>query len=978
MDQRMHAQAFAGFEQTTQEPQSWSQPQRHAMGNGHGNVPVMPSPIPNIAMHTGNFNNDIPYGQTSRVIPGTGFTSLNMTPSHFPLQNTNQQQLPLPLVNDIDRNIAPSFRFGSISPTSFISNNNNSSNSSTATTTNNTNTPSSPFGFPKKRGTRACDYCRKRKIKCSAVDPKTKKCPNCDKNNMKCTFKFHMELEKKKRLKDAEFYDDGTIDFSDQGIESFSSMMMTNDQIGHLLDELKEYRRKNEQSNAAVDMLDRKLHIFKTYSTKIRSAFQDYVKKNHETESVDRKHLLLPKRKRYSTKVLSTRYVYLVKGKLQPSMNKDEFFLPITKLFDMTSKWYVLQLKKFIDYSRFCPHDDDTGIQLVFPLPEKAKTIRLLEYLSSSSLYLPILSINSDKCKSLIEKYYNFEESNLTIEESFLLNVCLCNGVTAAREVSSTECYRLRKDNNCPLKDEVFRIETQCFLNAISYYHQYYSCSYNSISMQSLRSLLMFVEYIRINMSFELAAPFLFTAINIAVRLGLNSESYYKNMNLESFQEARMLWDYCRRLDNLFAFALTKNPVIGHDWFNISDEEYYLKIFKIISSHSSSSASKRALEVTAKDDDDDDDGTQITQLIKIIANDPSNVSIVLDYYMSRLIEIESNINKVCFALKSCHNKPFDEILDNVCKLNDDLKQWQENLHPYMKIECYEKYLSLLFSQESLTDTTKAFEFTSCYVLRCNFQLLYLKIILGSFAVNFLNDNKNLFEHSLGYNIPEFLQKATDSIKDSSIEMLRLFLKTDFQTYIYREILYYLLTGIFSLLFHAIKNIDDPDKLDIVYVIELLEKCHVHLLGEGEELLECRNINWTTALAFFTFLMNLVSSYFTEKNPQFNNVFNYNSNYYSTFLEKLINICNNIGMENSQILSKCLKPKNANDDERKLDIFKDIQNSTLPDFKKYLSADDTPQKQEYGYRFLDSTFFYDRDFKLQDLLQKNDYHYANLI
>ncbi|KAL3233409.1 Halotolerance protein 9 [Nakaseomyces bracarensis] len=51
----------------------------------------------------------------------------------------------------------------------------------------------------KRRSTKACDHCRKRKIRCDDVNEITGRCPNCTKFNVPCTFIFHEELQQKKK-----------------------------------------------------------------------------------------------------------------------------------------------------------------------------------------------------------------------------------------------------------------------------------------------------------------------------------------------------------------------------------------------------------------------------------------------------------------------------------------------------------------------------------------------------------------------------------------------------------------------------------------------------------------------------------------------------------------------------------------------------------------------------------------------------------
>ena len=54
--------------------------------------------------------------------------------------------------------------------------------------------------FDKRRVSKACDHCRKRKIKCDAVNPVTHKCTNCERYKSECTFEHHNKITQKKLL----------------------------------------------------------------------------------------------------------------------------------------------------------------------------------------------------------------------------------------------------------------------------------------------------------------------------------------------------------------------------------------------------------------------------------------------------------------------------------------------------------------------------------------------------------------------------------------------------------------------------------------------------------------------------------------------------------------------------------------------------------------------------------------------------------
>ena len=222
----------------------------------------------------------------------------------------------------------------------------------------------------------------------------------------------------------------------------------------------------------------------------------------------------------------------------------------------------------------------------------------------------------------------------------------------------------------------------------------------------------------------------------------------------------------------------------------------------------------------------------------------------------------------------------------------------------------------------------------------------------------------------------------DQLKKTCVEMLTFFRSIEFDSYIYKEIMYYLQSGIFRLLFEVIKNIDDPDKLETLYLIDLLQRTHEHLLGDRNELLVSRNMKWVTGMIFFTFYLKLIIAYFVSKNPELVKTYNFNIKTYEDLLVLLLDVSGDIRDEVTKSLKELtdkkeiLEESNTNEGvfvPATPEMIKELQSFTSPNPVE----SDVERNRSYGY--LDHiVFFYDRDFRFLNLFRDNNWDSSMIV
>lgn len=734
--------------------------------------------------------------------------------------------------------------------------------------------PSSPHQS-KKRVARACDHCRRRKIKCDPVNPQTNKCSNCTKYDASCTFKVRDDGDRRKRgNEDMETSGAVSEDLNILGFASESAI----EQNGEAYDtedidryDAEPFGAKGSKMSRRADLggrvekLDRKVSIISENLTKMSWMLQKLVNSNEQVSEPDNQPR--PKPKRYSTTLLTPQLLTWADRTFKTYQTERTMIKPIRELLTTATKWHLLEMGAVSDFT--VPFFKD-GKYCLHPIPPRIKAKRIVESFRSAMLVASAPAIIvADYYSSLIDEYYTTE--CLSYAKLLLLNVSICFSASRMSVMNSSESYRLRKDRYDPSKEELKKIEHDTLLNAIYYYNR---VSVAGASVTGLQGLLLFSVYLQETLDAELAYATHCTAVRFAVDMGLNRISSYANLTLEEEIVRRSLWWLCCNSDKLFAITLSRPTLIkDQDMDMLSDENYF-------------NFAKKILEVKKP---------MFKKEIRNLPNLESCLSYMVDfchflpmhisYYVLKLIKFEAKIIENCFTVRCTADCSFDDTLDRILLLREGLDDWAKTLHPSMQLSSYRNYISLLYVRDGIDNPALTFETACSRVLRAHFRCMHARILLSMFAVAFIVDNPAQCKGSR-HQITSIYRLFVDDQVEYCMNMLKLFRTVDYERHLYNAMLYTLLTGVFTLILYAIKNFDEIPSERLAEIIQLLIQTHTHLVGEGAEFLVSDNFKWNTSVFFYTMLLNRLLQHFNARHAQSKDLL-FDCETYDAMLEKVM-------------------------------------------------------------------------------------------
>lgn len=781
--------------------------------------------------------------------------------------------------------------------------------------------PSSPqypagSGHSKKRVARACDHCRRRKIKCDSINPQSNKCTNCTKYSAECKFTKLRDDGDKKR-KTPEFLEKLSAASDDMNVLNFvpvnsipsnpalSAMPVgpshsesnnngtTFANVNTGLDNMDRIGRNAELTkplhaiNGKVEKLDRKVSMIVDNLAKLEWLIDKMVT-DYGKDIDNRKGLPKPKPKHYCTALLTFQTMAWVKCKLNPSETDEEFMTPLRDLLTVSVKWYIIKTKEITDFSSLIFKE---GRYTLYPLPPSGQAKRIVEnFRAAIAMSSTPGLLGLDYYLSLIDKYHEPDAAPLSYAELLLLNVSLCSGASRMRLFINGDTYRLRKDRYNPSREELKNIENDTLLNSIYFYNKVSIAGGGTVEIQALLILSL---YLQENINTELSSSVLATAIRFAMDLGLNQDSCYENLNLEEEILRRSLWWHCFNRDKWFALLLSRPPMIrDQDMDMLTDQNYFDYIKKLLSAN----RFKYGEEV--------DTLANLEMALDYMVNYCEFLPTFLSYFIQKLVRLESKIIECCFSTRSILDYSFDEVLDRVLVIRKDLIDWDENLHPCMRLDSYRQYVSLLYVHHGVDNPALTYEIACSRIVGCHFRNLHMKVLLSMFAVSFLVDNLDQFKTSR-HTIPKIYRMCIDEGIENSMKMLKIFQTVDYDRHMYNDVMYLFLTGVFALLLYTARHIDEEDNQRIPSIIELLITDHALLVGENQECLVSDNIKWNTSVFFYTFLLAKIVEHFNKNSPHAKN-YDFNAEHYAPMLEKIMNHSTKVKNDSIDRLISCME------------------------------------------------------------------------
>ena len=827
-----------------------------------------------------------------------------------------------------------------------VANNSNNNNNN-----NNNSNVQQQFAHIKRRVSKACDHCRKRKIKCDDIDPVTNKCTNCTKYNSECTFIHHDNLPKKKKKKKNSGKENSKKNDTDSDKSSanttvntttnnIDSLVATPDMLkmfpetpanGHTNQNLLLSRSSlsynshlrndsnslpnaaptntiNNQtvnspalpagyspeainSNSNVNTNSKKSPQEKTIAAVVSSNDSIITR----VEQVDRKVSMvidtmarfewlvdklskkvddrlplgtnLPKaaHKQYFPVLLTTQKLEWIKSLIARNESNREFLRPIREFMTINLKWYLLQGKHLIESPMITNFMDPPELQM--PAKEHAKI--LLENFNTIIRYHSSIMLQ-DEALILYEKYYENDKNELSYDERLVLNICLA--ISAYILIcDKNEMFKEHPENE-PTIEELHEIEKMTFNNAMYYYHKLVLFSAGATT---ITGLLLLFHYLNFRYNSELALDALALAIRYAYDMNLNMNFHYKSLAPNDVIKHRTLWWYCFYFDKMISLMLSKPPTIKENDMDILANDVYFETIKYyqLPKHFKNNSSEL------------DKITNLNEALSAIINYSERFPFFVSFYSTKLITIESQLASVCFSIRSTIDYSFDDIVQKMLDIRADLATWRDSLHPSMRLESHTQYLKMLYAQSPSKSSRLGLEVSCSQVIKCHLHYLYLDITLSSFAISFLLDNTDCFTTST-QSIPDVFHSFCRTIKLDSVQICEVFQRVKFRPYLYPEILNYVLTGMYSLIFHISKYMGDPKEIDIPDLISLLIKAHTHIVSGNNNVIPTTNVKENTSIFYVTFFLRNIIKRYKEINPNANEeAFNYSK--YDEMLHVLI-------------------------------------------------------------------------------------------
>ena len=358
----------------------------------------------------------------------------------------------------------------------------------------------------KSRVTKACDYCRKRKIRCTEIDLAYGRCRNCIKYNKDCTFHFHEELKRRreealnskengKSVKKLKCDKENTVEDEssdtaarssnasstgsppklpqstllqeiEEGPACQSAENKEDDDLSDLVPIDKEILEKMELNHTKVS---RKVFVLEEICKKMKGTIEKLVEET-KIDVLDKEYMKRPKRKQYSKALLTKQKMFHFRQNVSSHLTDEEFLSPINEMFTTTFKYFILQTKLALDFS-FRSASSPSSDNILYPLPRLAIAKRLLENIKCPSLASLLHITDVDQCLEFAEIYCDPLKGRLTPSQAFLLNICLCLGATVSNfgekqeliDEGSHEIYYFEKF-------ELWRLRSFTFLNSCLLY----------------------------------------------------------------------------------------------------------------------------------------------------------------------------------------------------------------------------------------------------------------------------------------------------------------------------------------------------------------------------------------------------------------------------------------------------------------------------------------------------------------------------
>ncbi|ODV60758.1 uncharacterized protein ASCRUDRAFT_81131 [Ascoidea rubescens DSM 1968] len=543
--------------------------------------------------------------------------------------------------------------------------------------------------FKRRRVSKACDFCRRRKVKCNGENP----CINCFKNNFVCNYSLSRRKKSTVLLLNNDIYNGEQqvisenprekLPLGSQGFEHNQISLLTDrlDKMETLMqnitDKLSTFKEDLKDGNA-----DKKYNANTNLNT--NSNANDSKKKTNRfnfpvLEHENTSELSLNSPNKYSPFIPELRpnefigpqtnfSIFSAKGMqwLRENLGSDakEYLDPLMKLPKTIHKVVKSQIKKW--------REPISSVELT-PLPDKYITDALLELFLGENSPIPIPLLKHKEMKALFDQYYQeqagiYSKNKLNYSDFLLMNVVVTASSSLLIDAKNVDenFIKFLKLPDIPIS-KLKELENKHLLNSIYYFNR---ISIVPDGIRSIHGILLLAMYNEITFSHKISYMLLSIAIRLSQDMGLHrAETYTGYSEAEAFTR-RITWLVCYQYDKAVCFRTGKPPIV-----NDADVSFKLDLDFTL-------AISKFYQIDASQLTD----FQISSYFNVLYNsDNTDVGRGFLFIMVLLGKIGIKSYFKLFSASALVGKSQDEIVEIVGSLLQELDDFQKILPPRIQI-----------------------------------------------------------------------------------------------------------------------------------------------------------------------------------------------------------------------------------------------------------------------------------------------------
>lgn len=434
----------------------------------------------------------------------------------------------------------------------------------------------------------ACDYCRKRKIKCNGERP----CQNCE-DPSECVYSARKE-RRKRGPRSLSKSGGGTTESESTTIQTLNNRILSLElMLSNLvtkLDGLKTSKSSSDSSSPEEDLVPHTPGTNDSSPNDVTAPADEdpdaVITATSKPKRLSKYSNLLIRRKPTSNKIkvnrnhsyfciISEKSLDWIKRRLRPQDLKVFFSMERLPLLlnaaqtSLAKAWVNVpkELKQDITprYSAQAFPSGSAGVSAgknLCDFPKDPKLVYGLLKAYYRTIFIANFIVDYEVVTKLFERYYENKPENdndtgpiFKYSELLIMNIALALAIENKGTVWSkfTELYTM---------EDLLKLQSDCFNNCVYFYERIHVVSEGFITVQAVLLLSTYAD-VHYPTDFYINNMLCSVAIRFAQEIGLNRLEAYDEMNEADMELSKRIWWYCQCLDMETCFKTGKPPLIN-------------------------------------------------------------------------------------------------------------------------------------------------------------------------------------------------------------------------------------------------------------------------------------------------------------------------------------------------------------------------------------------------------------------------------